>query len=47
MRCKIVRSTYVAQYHEVNQKSKKLQFYIINIDIDGEIWIKSKKKPIV
>ena len=31
MWCKIVRSVYVAQYYEVNQKSKKLRFYIIVI----------------
>ena len=29
MRCKIVGPIYVVQYYEVNQKLKKLQFYII------------------
>jgi hypothetical protein len=28
MRCKIVRPTYVAQYYDVNQKSRKFRFYI-------------------
>ena len=29
MRCKIVGLAYVAQYYEINQKSKKFWFYII------------------
>ena len=29
MRCKIVEPTYMTQYYEVNQKSKKRRFYII------------------
>ena len=33
MRCKIVEPASVAQYYEVNQKSKKFRFYII-----GSIW---------
>ena len=33
MRCKIVELVYVAQYYEVNQKSKKFWFYII-----GPVW---------
>ena len=29
MRCKIIGLAYVSQYHKVNQKSKKIWFYII------------------
>ncbi len=32
MKCKIIKSSYIAQYYKVNQKLKKLQFYVI-IDV--------------
>ena len=46
MRCKIVKTAYVIQYYEVNQKLKKFQFYIIvSIDFFFFFLVKIAFKP--